>query len=38
MPKLFNPRDLAVILVIVVATHWLMQPVYRAIDNATNSN
>lgn len=37
MPKLVNPRDIALILVVVIATHWLMQPVYRAIDNATTN-
>lgn len=37
MPKLINPRDIALILIVVVATHWLMQPVYKAIDNATTN-
>lgn len=38
MPKIFNVRDVALILVVVVVTHWLAQPVYKAIDNATNSD
>ena len=37
MSKFLNPRDIALILTVVVATHWLAQPIYRAIDNATSN-
>lgn len=35
--KFLNPHDLILILVVVTATHFLMQPVYKAIDNATGN-
>lgn len=35
MPKLFNPHDLILILLVVVLTHWLFQNVYKTIDSAT---
>ena len=34
--KFLNPHDLILITVVVVLTHFLMQPVYKAVDSATN--
>jgi hypothetical protein len=34
--KLFNPRDVALILVIAMAIHFLAKPLYLAIDGATD--
>jgi hypothetical protein len=37
MGKFFNAHDLILITAVVVITHFLMQPVYKAIDNATGN-
>lgn len=34
--KLFNPRDVALIIAIAVAIHVLAKPLYSAIDGATD--
>lgn len=38
MGKFINPRDIALILAVVLLTHWLAQPIYRAIDTATGED
>lgn len=34
--KLFNPRDIAMIVAIAVAIHVIAKPLYSAIDGATD--
>lgn len=34
--KFFNPRDIALIVIVAVAVHLLARPLYNAIDGATS--